>query len=259
MAEGGAGRIHSLMSRENLLMKEVLNLMRQLYLTIRNVLLVMLLMLLMQSSVLANSILELPGDYPPINVTSSLVVLDETSIAQAAKEKSSIKMYDEWMIKLGYKLSTMSWKQGYWSLSKWRHKSDVQLGIITPYSITRYVYYYADTQFEPVRQTTLEEMRTYANVAYVVIYPEETNIDGVAASIREVKIKVGETEYKSLPKDKFLPKFLFKVNSNIKPEYVWPFPTALINKSLPINIIVIDDDGEVLTKELSDNKIKKLK
>ena len=188
-----------------------------------------------------------PVEAAPANVSMSayeglisrtaLSKLTTMDIAEIKRTAPQLEEISDWNRQVAYYLGAKEY-----ALSTMWTPQRIQL--VTPYSLTRYLYYLADKELVAPDKELLEEIAQHKDVAWVWVWSNGNyNVlnNNPAPTIENVVIRSKDNDYYyHLDKKAYIPHKAMAA-ANLNTAQLWPFPARVFSQGqIPFEIVLLD-------------------
>ena len=195
--------------------------------------------------------------YAQLRGSTPLSKLDTVDLAEARRTAPELKEVGDWYRRVGYLLGTKEY-----ALSTGWTPLTVQL--ITPYSLTKHIYYQANKDLVAADKTLLDEVAAQKDIVWVWIWSNGTyslfsNAEP-APTVENVVIQTSDNElYNYLDKDAYIPAKAM-ASAKVPTGQLWPFPAKLFSGSnIPFDIVIVDSAGNKKPLKFTSAELEKCK
>ena len=187
------------------------------------------------------------------SVLSKLNTMDMVEIKRTAPQLEEIS---DWNRRVAYYLGSKDY-----ALSTMWTPQRIQL--ITPYSLTKYLYYLADKELVAPDKALLQEIAQLKDVAWIWVWSNGNyNIlnNNPAPTIENVVIRSKDNDYYyHLNREQYLPLKALAV-AKVNTAQLWPFPAKLFSQGqIPFEIVLLDSVGNTKPLKLREDDLAKCK
>lgn len=195
--------------------------------------------------------------YANVRGSGYLSKLSMVDIADAKRTAPELKEIGDWYRRAAFYLG-----QKEYALSTGWTPQTIQL--VTPYSLTKYLYYVAGEKLEAPDQALLDEIAAKKDIVWVWVWNNGTysfrTSEAPIPTIENVVIRTNEGEMcKFLVKEGNIPENAMKA-ANINTAQLWPFPAKLFSGvNIPMEIILLDSQGNKKPLKLGQEDLRKCK
>lgn len=185
---------------------------------------------------------------------SKLTIMD---VAEAKRTCGDLKEIGDWYRRVGYYLGDKDY-----ALSTGWAPQKVQL--ITPYSLTKYIYFDATSELKAPEKALLDEVASMKDIVWVWVWSNGSygiiNTEEPAPKVKDVVIKtVGNDFFYHLDKDKYIPEKAMAL-AKVEKGQLWPFPAKLFAlKNVPFDIVILDDKNNKKPLTITTEHLEKCK
>lgn len=196
-------------------------------------------------------------NYAEMRTSSPLSKLDAVDVAEARRTAPELKEVGDWNRKIGYILGTKE----YALTTGW---TPLTVQLITPYSLTKHVYFQANKALEAPNQELLEEIQNYKDVAWIWVWSNGTfalmSAANPAPTVENVIIQTKDNELcYYLDKEKYIP-VKAMASAKVPGAQLWPFPAKLFSgKNIPFDIVIVDSAGNKKPLRFTPEMLEKCK
>lgn len=197
------------------------------------------------------------ADYDAVTTRTSLSKLTATDVSNAKATAGELKEIGDWYRRVGYYLGDKDY-----ALSTGWAPQKVQL--ITPYSLTKYLYFDAANDLKAPDKALLDEVAAYKDIVWVWVWSNGSygiiNTEEPAPKVVNVVIKTPDNNFNYyLDKDKYIPVNAIS-KAKVDQGQLWPFPAKLFSqKNIPFDIIVVDDKDNKKPLPIQEEDLAKCK
>lgn len=197
------------------------------------------------------------ADYDNVKGVSCLSRMDAVDIAEARRTAPELKEVGDWFRRVGYYLGD----KDYAITTGWAPQK-VQL--ITPYSLTKYLEYDANSNLSAPDRALLAEVAKFKDIAWVWVWSNGSygiiNTDQPAPVVTNVVMHTPDnTFHYYLDKEQYMPVNAL-AKAKVNTAQLWPFPAKLFSKrNVPLEIIIVDDKGNKKPLVLGNSDLDKCK
>ena len=195
--------------------------------------------------------------YAQLRGSSPLSKLDYVDIAEARRTAPELKEVGDWYRRVAYILGTKE----YALTTGW---TPLTVQLVTPYSLTKYLYYQANEKLEAPNQDLLNEIAAQKDVVWVWIWSNGTysllSSSSPAPTVENVVIRTKDNELCNyLDKAAYIPVNAMAA-ANVPQGQLWPFPAKLFSGSnIPFEIVIVDSQGNKKPLKFAEAELAKCK
>lgn len=175
--------------------------------------------------------------YPPLRGLSVISKLDTPDMLEIRQTAPQLKETGDWNRRVAYYLGAKSYAVS----TMW---APLQVQLVTPYSLIRYLTYQAGEELQAPDQTLIDEVTAYKNVVWIWVWSNGSyNIisNNQPPTVENVVIRTGDNSfYYHLDKEKYMPQNALAA-AKVPAAQLWPFPAKLFSQSrVPFDIVIAD-------------------
>lgn len=195
--------------------------------------------------------------YSELRGSTPLSKLDAIDEAEARRTAPELKEVGDWNRKIGYILGTKEY-----SLTTGWTPLNVQL--ITPYSLTKHVYFQANKTLSAPNQELLDEIKAHKDVVWVWVWSNGTfsliSSANPAPTVENVVIQTKDNVLCNyLNKDAYIPAKAM-ASAKVPTGQLWPFPAKLFSgTNIPFDIVILDSAGNKKPLKITPEILEKCK
>lgn len=195
-------------------------------------------------------------NYPELIGKTHLSSLSRKDLAEIKRTAPELKETSDWNRRVAYYLGDKEY-----AVSTLWAPQNIQL--ITPYSLTKYLYYLADQDLVTPDQKLLDEVAAQKDIVWVWVWSNGSlNVlkNNPAPTIENVVIRSKDNDYfYHLDKAKYIPvKAMAK--AKVDTAQLWPFPAKVFSQSqIPFEIVLLDSADNRKPLKIKEDDLAKCK
>lgn len=195
-------------------------------------------------------------NYPELIGKTHLSSLSRKDLAEIKRTAPELEETSDWNRRVAYYLGDKEY-----AVSTLWAPQNIQL--ITPYSLTKYLYYLADQDLVTPDQKLIDEVAAQKDIVWVWVWSNGSlNVlkNNPAPTIENVVIRSKDNDYfYHLDKAKYIPvKAMAK--AKVDTAQLWPFPAKVFSQSqIPFEIVLLDSADNRKPLKIKEDDLAKCK
>ena len=192
---------------------------------------------LLPQAALAAETLE---SYPPLRGLSVISKLDTPDMLEIRQTAPELKETGDWNRRVAYYLGAKSYALS----TMW---APLQVQLVTPYSLIKYLTYQAGENLVAPDQALIDEIASYKDVVWVWVWSNGSyNVinNNQPPAVENVVIRTADNSfYYYLDKEKYMPAKALAA-AKVPAAQLWPFPAKLFSQTrVPFDIVIVDSQN----------------
>lgn len=195
-------------------------------------------------------------NYPALTGKTHMAQLTSKDMREIKRTAPKLKEISDWNRRVAYYLG----EKDYAVSTMW---SPQRVQLITPYSLTKYLYFLADKELVAPDQKLINEVAKYKDVVWVWVWNSGSyNImnNNPVPTIENVVIRSKDNDYfYHLDKDAYMPANALKA-AKVDTAQLWPFPAKVFSQSqIPFEIVLMDSADNKKPLKIKEDDLAKCK
>lgn len=195
-------------------------------------------------------------NYPALVGKTHMAQLSDKDLREIKRTAPELKEISDWNRRVAYYLG----EKDYAVSTMW---SPQRIQLITPYSLTKYLYFLADKELVAPDQKLLDEVAALKDVVWVWVWNSGSyNVlqNNPVPTIENVVIRSKDNDYfYHLDKEAYIPEAALKA-AKVDTAQLWPFPAKVFSQSqIPFEIVLMDSADNKKPLKIKEDDLKKCK
>ena len=195
-------------------------------------------------------------NYPALVGKTHMSQLSNKDLREIKRTAPELKEISDWNRRVAYYLGS----KDYAVSTMWAPQ---RIQLITPYSLTKYLYFLADKELVAPDQALLDEVAELKDVVWVWVWNSGSyNVlnNNPAPTIENVVIRSKDNDYfYHLDSEKYMPVNAMKA-AKVDTAQLWPFPAKVFSQSqIPFEIVLMDSADNKKPLKIKEDDLAKCK
>lgn len=195
-------------------------------------------------------------NYPTLVGKPHLSQLTRKDMAEIKRTAPELKEISDWNRRVAYYLGS----KDYAVSTMWTPQ---RIQLITPYSLTKYLYFLADKELVAPDQELLDEVAALKDVVWIWVWNSGSyNVmnNNPAPTIENVVIRSKDNDYYyHLDSEKYMPVKAMEA-AKVDTAQLWPFPAKIFSQSqIPFEIVLMDSADNKKPLKIKEDDLEKCK
>ncbi|MBQ7317581.1 MAG: hypothetical protein IJW91_01480 [Phascolarctobacterium sp.] len=195
-------------------------------------------------------------NYPALVGKTHMSQLSNKDLREIKRTAPELKEISDWNRRVAYYLGS----KDYAVSTMWAPQ---RIQLITPYSLTKYLYFLADKELVAPDQALLDEVAELKDVVWVWVWNSGSyNVlnNNPAPTIENVVIRSKDNDYfYHLDTEKYMPVNAMKA-AKVDTAQLWPFPAKVFSQSqIPFEIVLMDSADNKKPLKIKEDDLAKCK
>lgn len=195
-------------------------------------------------------------NYPALMGKTHMSQLTSKDMREIKRTAPELKEISDWNRRVAYYLGD----KDYAVSTMW---SPQRVQLITPYSLTKYLYFLADKELVAPDKKLIDEVAKYKDVVWVWVWNSGSyNImqNNPVPTIENVVIRSKDNDYfYHLDKEAYMPEKALKA-AKVDTAQLWPFPAKVFSQSqIPFEIVLMDSADNKKPLKIKEDDLAKCK
>lgn len=195
-------------------------------------------------------------NYPELIGKTHMSQLSNKDMREIKRTAPELKEISDWNRRVAYYLG----EKDYAVSTMW---SPQRIQLITPYSLTKYLYFLADKELVAPDRKLIDEVAAMKDVVWVWVWNSGSyNVlqNNPVPTIENVVIRSKDNDYfYHLDKEAYMPEAAMKA-AKVDTAQLWPFPAKVFSQSqIPFEIVLMDSADNKKPLKIKDDDLKKCK
>ncbi len=194
--------------------------------------------------------------YPTLVGKTHLSQLTRKDMAEIKRTAPELKEISDWNRRVAYYLG----EKDYAVSTMW---SPQRIQLITPYSLTKYLYFLADKELVAPDQKLIDEVAAMKDIVWVWVWNSGSYSvlnNNPVPTIQNVVIRSKDNDYfYHLDSEKYMPVKAMAA-AKVATAQLWPFPAKIFSQSqIPFEIVLMDSAYNKKPLKIKEDDLKKCK